>query len=209
MGNRLSGRFGYRYGQKAYTSDLSCLDIRHFLVGSRIRTGSFCMGSGGPGTLFLDVRPNSIVVRASADVWRRMVQGINIETTGHSASLRRTWLCCPAPSCGRRAVALYFRDGFFCRRCLNLTYPSQSRSRLQRLCAEYARLEQRIGLVEGEPVRPKGMHRRTYEPLAARARVLHACIYGPAERALARIREADLAAARASGRKPPHRRTVD
>ena len=166
------------------------------------------MSSGGAGTLFLDVRPNSIVVRASGDVWRRMVQGIDIQTTGHRASLRRTWLCCPTPSCGRRVIALYFRDGFFCRRCLNLAYPSQNRSRIQRLFAEYTRLEQRIGLVEGEPIRPKGMHRRTYEPLAARARVLHACIYGPVERAMARIREADLAAAKARDRKSPYRRTV-
>lgn len=166
------------------------------------------MGSGGAGTLFLDVRPNSIVVRASADVWRRMVQGISIETTGSRASLRRTWLCCPTHICGRRVIALYFRDGFFCRRCLNLAYPSQSRSRIQRLFAEYARLEQRIGLVEGEPIRPKGMHRRTYEPLAARARTLHACIYGPVERAMARVREADRAAANACGGKAPRRRTV-
>lgn len=208
MGNRLSGRFGYRYGQKTFTTDLPCLDIRHFLVGSRMRTGTFCMDAGGGGHVYLDVRPNSIVARASVDVWRRMVQGIDIETTGSRASLRRTWLCCPTPSCGRRVIALYFRDGFFCRRCLNLSYPSQSRSRIQRLFAEYARLEQRIGLVEGEPIRPKGMHRRTYDPLAARARVLHAWIYGPVEQALARIREADLAAARARSKMPPNRRTV-
>lgn len=208
MGSRLSGQFGHRHGTKTLTSDLPCLDIRHFLTGSRIRPGSYCMGSGGDGTLFLDVHPNSIVVRASADVWRRMVQGISIETTGNRASLRRTWLCCPTLSCGRRVIALYFRDGFFCRRCLNLAYPSQSRSRIQRLFAQYARLEQRIGLVEGEPIRPKGMHRRTYEPLAARARTLHDSIYGPVERAMARVREADRAAAYARGGKAPHRRAV-
>lgn len=203
MGSRLSGRFGYRHGQKTFTSDLPCLNVRHLLHGSRIRTGSFCMSVGDDKQLFLDVQPNSIVVRASADVWRRMAQGIDIETTGRSASLRRTWLCCPAHSCGRRVIALYFQDGFFCRHCLNLAYPSQSRSRIQRLCAEYGRLEKRISLVEGEPVRPNGMHRRTYAPLAARARALHKYIFGPAARAMARIQEVDLAAAKARSRKPP------
>ncbi len=201
MGSRLSGNFGHRHGQKTFTSDLPCLDVRHFLLGSPMRTGTLCMDVGGGRQVFLDVRPNSMVARASVDVWRRMVQCIEFEITGHRASLRRIWLCCPTHSCGRRVIALYFRDGFFCRHCLNLAYPSQNRSRIQRLCAEYGRLEQQLGLVEGEAIRPKGMHQRTYKPLADRARVLHTCIFGPVKRAAACIRMADLAAAKSRSTK--------
>jgi len=201
MGNRLSGRFGYRSGQKAFTTDLPYLDIRDWVYGRKTRTGSFCMALGDGHRVYLDVQPNRIIVRASAVVLGRLVQAIPIEYTGSRASRRRAWVCCPNPSCGRRVIALYFQNGFFCRHCLNLAYPSQSLSRIQRLCAEYGRLEERIGLVEGEPVRPKGMHRRTYEPLAARARLLHSCIFGPVERSMARVRELDLAAAKARGQR--------
>lgn len=201
MGSRLSGRFGYRVGQRSLTIDLPVLDMRHFGIGHRTRTGSFSMALGDGHIVHLDVQPNRIIARASARVWGRLAQGIPIEYTGSRASQRRAWLCCPNPSCGRRVIALYFQNGFSCRHCLKLAYPSQSLSRIQRLCAEYGRLEQRIGLVEGEPVRPKGMHRRTYEPLAARARLLHSCIFGPVERAMARVRELDLAAAKARSRK--------
>lgn len=191
MGSRLSGRFGYRSGQKAFTTDLPCLNIRHWVSGGKVRSGSFCMNLGNGHLVYLDVETNRIIVRASADVWRRMVQGIQIDTTGSRPSLRRAWLCCPNLSCGRRAIALYFQDGFFCRHCLNLAYPSQSRSRIQRLCAEYARLEQKIVIVEGDSDRPKGMHKTTFEPLAKRGRVLYRYLFGPSLRALKRIAEVD------------------
>jgi hypothetical protein len=191
MGSRLSGRFGYRSGQKAFTTDLPCLNIRHWVSGGKVRSGSFCMNLGNGHLVYLDVETNRIIVRASADVWRRMVQGIQIDTTGSRPSLRRTWLCCPSLSCGRRVIALYFQNGFFCRTCLNLAYPSQSRSRIQRLCAEYGRLEQRIVIVEGHSIRPKGMHKTTYEPLAKRGRVLYRYLFGPSLRAIKRIAEVD------------------
>jgi hypothetical protein len=191
MGSRLSGRFGYRHGQKSFTTDLPCLNIRDWVIGGDIRSGSFYMSLGNGHQVILDVQPNRIVARASADVWRRMVQGIQIESTGSRKSLRRTWLRCPNLSCGRRVIALYFQNGYFCRHCLNLAYPSQSRSRIQRLCAEYGRLEQRIGLIEGEPVRPTGMHQRTFVPLARRARRLHQILFGPTNQAFERIRQID------------------
>ena len=191
MGNRLSGRFGYRHGQKSFTTDLPCLNIRHWMSGGKVRSGSFCMNLGNGHLVYLDIEANRIIVRAPADLWRRMVQGIQIDTTGCRPSLRRTWLRCPNLSCGRRTIALYFEDGFFCRHCHNLAYPSQSRSRIQRLCAEYGRLEYRIGLIEGEPARPTGMHHRTFTPLARRARHLHRILFGPSNRAFERIRKID------------------
>lgn len=189
MGNRMSGAFGHRRGQKAFTSDLPHIAIRNWVRRGQVQTGAYCMSLPDGNQIYFDVRANLILARASTNVWRRMVQGINIETTGSRASLRRVWLCCPNPSCGRRVIALYLQSGFFCRHCLKLAYPSQSQSRIQRLYAEYARLERRVGLVDGEPVRPKGMHRRTFEPLAARARDLHAYIFGPVERTWERMRQ--------------------
>lgn len=56
---------------------------------------------------------------------------------------------------------------------------------------EYALLDQRLGLVEGDSVRPKGMHRATYKPLAERARRLHAYLFGTGERALRWARDLD------------------
>lgn len=194
MGNRLSGNFGRRWSKKAFIHELPCLDIRHFLDGSRLRTGGYSMPIQTLGRLYLNVRFNQIIVSGPTTVWKLAAQGITIVTTGNRPSLRRTWLCCPNLRCDRRVIALYFRNGFFCRHCLGLSYASQHLSKVQRLYGEYARLEQRLDLFEGEPIRPKGMHRATYEPMADRARQLHRFLFEPVERSFQRIREADLAA---------------
>lgn len=73
----------------------------------------------------------------------------------------RAWFLCP--DCQRRCLIVYGVDrfGYFsCRRCMNLAYPSEAEDRTGRLWRKTRKLEARLGK---HGVRPKGMHRSTYD----------------------------------------------
>lgn len=81
--------------------------------------------------------------------------------------------------CGRRVRSLYERrEGgpLLCRICMGAVYPSQRRSRSDRLLTQAFRIYDRIGTdysrMPRRHQRPKGMHRRTYERLLRRAEEL-------------------------------------
>jgi len=77
----------------------------------------------------------------------------------------RTWFLCP--QCWRRVAALY-RAGkyFWCRHCHGLTYASQKKSRMDRLCKKASKIRMRMGgdgnLLDCFPDKPKNMHWKTY-----------------------------------------------
>jgi hypothetical protein len=79
------------------------------------------------------------------------------------------------PGCGRRVEKLYLKSHFFrCRRCCELNYRSQKKSRENRGLDKGARIRQRLGgngdyYTEAFPNRPPRMHRKTYERLREQA----------------------------------------
>lgn len=83
---------------------------------------------------------------------------------------RRPWFVCPA--CCSRRLKLYCGGRFLCRECLGLQYQSTRDSRPLRMVRRLNRLRRQLGgtVVAGEllPVRPKGMHQRTYHRLLER-----------------------------------------
>src|SRR5262249_4350362 len=79
-----------------------------------------------------------------------------------------------ASCCGRRAAIPYCAGELFaCRRCYGLSYASQQETALHRRFGQARKIRMRLGggvdLLEPFPARPKGMHRRTFERLRARA----------------------------------------
>lgn len=96
-------------------------------------------------------------------------------TTCHMGGAR-SWFLCPQPGCGRRVAVLYEREGFACRQCLDLAYPSQRESAAGRALLKAERVRQRLGWEPWECSatgrRPKGMHERTF----CRLRALRACL---------------------------------
>jgi hypothetical protein len=78
---------------------------------------------------------------------------------------KRAWFVCPGGECGRRAAILYLdgRDRLLCRSCLDLSYPSQREDSLRR--ARRRALKARARLGHDPTIRPKGMHRATFERL--------------------------------------------
>lgn len=191
MGSRLSGNFNRRIGSRPRVGDLFALDIRQWQ-----RTGSleghthFITLSVGL-RLEIDTCRDGLDVRTIAQFPYARRQRISIRWTSSLPGTEIGWLACPNNRCGRSCRYLYYQSGFFCRRCLGLKYPSQNHSRIQRLFDEYVRIDERIGLIEGDSVRPKGMHASTYEPLARRGKLLHQCLFGPSLRAIERIADAD------------------
>lgn len=86
----------------------------------------------------------------------------------------RAWLLCSYPGCGRRSGRLFLQNMYLvCRRCAGVPYPSQVAPQPQHLKSVARAKAIRIRLggdpVLGAPVppRPKGMHRKNYEPLVA------------------------------------------
>ena len=76
--------------------------------------------------------------------------------------------------CGRRAAILYGADELFaCRRCYGLSYASQQQMPLHRGLEQARNIRMRLGgsadLLEPFPGKPKGMHKRTFLRLRARA----------------------------------------
>ena len=91
----------------------------------------------------------------------------------------RVWFLCP--SCERR-VAILYGGPFRCRTCWGISYQSQRDAPMMRNIRREQKYRMRVGgsenLVEPFPVRPKGMHRRTYLRIRAKATRLERQRYG-------------------------------
>jgi len=90
----------------------------------------------------------------------------------------RPWFVCPVYCdgryCGRRAAILYSAGELFaCRRCYGLAYESQQQTARHRGLEQARKIRMGLGggvdLLAPFPARPKGMHRRTFQRLRARA----------------------------------------
>ena len=101
---------------------------------------------------------------------RGIVSRIDIISTAMHFGGRREWFKCP--DCGDRARILYGSD-FACRSCQQLNYPSTRRCSRDRAITRSVQLRRRLGgdgsLLEPFPRRPKGMKRKTWWRLFAKA----------------------------------------
>jgi hypothetical protein len=86
----------------------------------------------------------------------------------------RMWFECPRSSCQRRCTVLYRpRDSnaraFACRLCHAIRYTSQHLSQGYRLDLRATRILERLWWKGRTPVKPKGMHERTFRRLLSEA----------------------------------------
>src|SRR5215469_7668096 len=115
---------------------------------------------------------------SGSDDWKSIQQRVPIRLTACHLGGVRPWFVCPVYCngryCGRRAAILYCAGELFaCRRCYGLAYESQQQTARYRGLEQARKIRMRLGggvdLLEPFPARPKGMHRRTFERLRARA----------------------------------------
>jgi hypothetical protein len=80
----------------------------------------------------------------------------------------RPWFACP--HCASRVAVIYLRrGGFYCRKCAQVAYHSQSADECGRTWRNQQKAEAKLGVGWA---RPKGMHHKTRERLLA---VIWAC----------------------------------
>lgn len=100
------------------------------------------------------------------------VQRVTLRYTQPHFGGQRWWMHCPVT--GERVGKLYVPAGgdiFASRKAWRIGYRSQRVSARDKPFETLNRLQRRLGVEEGwggYPLRPKGMHRRTYEPLERR-----------------------------------------
>lgn len=113
--------------------------------------------------LAVTVSPFSYGMRLpSRQIYVRLVE------TATAFNGRRRWFACP--QCSGRCRVL-FGTGLRCRKCCRFAYASQSEGPTDRACRQMHKIRRRLNLGENTgdlPVKPKGMHWRTYDRLADR-----------------------------------------
>jgi hypothetical protein len=124
------------------------------------------------------VMPESDKVRLSysyrvrGDDWQFIDHSIALQTTACHYGGKRYWFTCPAVGCGKRVAVLYLGGKYFaCRKCYQLAYKSQRETLEDRAIRKVDKLRERLewepGFLNGQGLRPKGMHWTTFHRLFA------------------------------------------
>jgi hypothetical protein len=164
------------------------IDVREWHRQGRLQSGqqfswSWTCGGESAGSISERVESAAVVLRyrscsSGSSECKAIEQRVPISlTTCHLGGVRPWFLCpvyCDSRYCGRRAAILYCAgDLFACRRCYRLLYASQQQTPLHRALEQARKIRTRLGgsadLLEPFPAKPKGMHRRTFQRLRARA----------------------------------------
>lgn len=132
---------------------------------------------GCPQVHISKIKPNLSLGQEQATITFKLSKQshtVNLTWTRCNYGGQRPWFVCPR--CGQRAGVLYLKAlRIACRTCHNLTYAMSQSSHLERPTIQNQRLCRRLG-APGQnfmgatlpPIKPKGMHWRTYSKLCGR-----------------------------------------
>lgn len=183
MGGYGSGRWG-RHRAKGTTDPLPRLDVHHLarlglIVPGAVRSLAVAWSRGDEpaGDILVrydDGRPHEVVLeyrvrKEDDEAWRPVRESVGLDRTPCPYGGKRPWFLCPR-CLSRRAVLFGLGGRFRCRACHGLAYPSTREGTADRHRRRADELRRRLGGKPGDllvPRKPKGMHRRTYERLAA------------------------------------------
>lgn len=175
MGGLGSGR-RFQEGKRT-TEDVQALDIRRLartglLIPGQSFAWAWTINDETVASIRVGVGVDHLTLSYTAQCgngWQQMEFPVFLQWTRCHLGGRRVWLTCPIRKCGRRVAILYGGSVFACRRCHELAYESQ-REHVDDRAARRAdtirrRLHWEAGILNGNGVRPKGMHHRTYDRL--------------------------------------------
>ena len=118
---------------------------------------------GEAGITFFDKRLHIVYRMRSGggELWQDVHEVVELSYTEPHFGGKRLWFHCP--HCGRRVAVLYCSEVVACRKCLHLSYRTESEDAIDRLRSKAAKIKVRLG---GDPYqRPKRMHRNTFDRL--------------------------------------------
>lgn len=176
------GGFGSgRQGGGRCTDDLRPLDVRKINRAGLLTPGRWfnwqwtCNGEV-TGTIGLRVEADRVVLdyrnqnrHHNGGEWESMNYAVRLDWTACGFGGRRVWWRCPAVGCGRRVAVLHGGRVFACRQCNGLAYRSQREADDDRATRRADTIRRRLGwepgILNGNGLKPKGMHWRTFERL--------------------------------------------
>lgn len=101
--------------------------------------------------------------------WETMQYTVLLDWTPCAFGGQRVWWRCPALGCGRRVAVLHGGRVFACRQCNRLAYRCQREFDDDRASRRADTIRRRLGwqagILNGNGLKPKGMHWRTFERL--------------------------------------------
>lgn len=176
MGGLNSGR-RWHSNAKSTINSYHCIDIRKWHREGLLKSGIFFItkwlqGNEITGSINVVVAEKSMILKyrvIQSSESRDMNYPVNLEWTPCRLGGRRPWLICPAKNCGRRVAILYGGAVFACRHCYQLAYPSQRENIGDRAMRKADKIRNRMGwepgILNGEGLKPKGMHWKTFKQL--------------------------------------------
>lgn len=179
MGGRGSGR-RWHFGANDTTGDYRSIDVRRWQRDGLLTPGhSFGWQWSRDGDVVASIRAHtgqgcvhlSYRHRSAGGEWKDESYPVWLDWTDCNLGGKRPWFLCPARGCGRRVAILYGGGIFACRHCYRLAYPCQRETPDDRAARRADRIRARLGwepgILNGEGLKPKGMHWRKYLTLVA------------------------------------------
>lgn len=159
------------------------VDIRYMRKQGFLRAGSvgtLSWSRGGEQTGWIRYRSSrdglQLIYRArpAGGDWVDIDERFTIEKIDQPFGGTRGYFICNG--CRKRCMILYGGMRFRCRKCSNLSYSSQNEGVTDRACSKAREIRKRLGC-EGSfddpfPLKPKGMHWKTYERLERECELL-------------------------------------
>ena len=176
------GGFGSgRHGGKSTTGDMHVLDIRKIARAGRLTPGqSFGWQWTCNGEKIASINMRTDTDRVTLDYrardrggeWQTMNYPVRLSWTPCTYGGQRAWWLCPAVGCERRVAVLYGGKVYACRHCHQLAYKTQREQSHDRAGSKANKLRDRLqweaGILNGNGIKPKGMHWATFARLQAR-----------------------------------------
>lgn len=179
MGGLGSGR-RWHFGANDMTDDYRSIDVRRWRRdGLLAPQQAFGWQWSRHGEVVASIRvrtePDRVILtyrhRSGGEDWQDESYPVYLDWTPCHLGGQRPWFLCPARGCGRRVAILYGGAIFACRHCYRLAYPSQRETPDDQAARRADWIRERLGwepgILNGNGLKPKGMHWRTFERLTA------------------------------------------
>ena len=183
MGGLGSGRYWY-HSAKSTVNNYHRIDIRKWYREGLLTPGTsfntkWLRNEEITGSIRVVAAERCVILSyrtKHSEDWKDMNYSVDLVWTLCNLGGRRPWLICPAKNCGRRVAILYGGAVFACRHCYQLSYPSQRENIGDRATRKADKIRERMGweagILNGEGLKPKGMHWKTFERLCRHHNIL-------------------------------------